>query len=729
MIMSSAPNYLIQIKVFLLAQLATTNYVAKVDMVIDLLLVIDGVRHYRGLVVFGTTHIPNVLDPALRRPGRFFFMIRVPFVPNWSTRLQIFKVSLYKYSKTFDHLDYVTLCKNYSEAQICHLISRVKLIFYNYEYDFLAPTTMIDESYPCCSDYSVYNPAKGFRFSKFFTHTCFNNIYSKNRSMVGNSLVKSKAYKKDINNILLGDDISLGLARAFRRFFDRSFKGQNKDSLFIKQQSKLLTCLPGAGKLSENKQKSLFDHLRRLTFYSYVPSGPSNILGITYSTVSKLLIDTLMFKDVTRFGFVLSSFKHHTLAENSANHTFNCLYYSMERLNIELLRLFSGKIGEFFLYSAVNRPDFNFPNRPNLPFSLSPFDLDLNIDTHASSSAESLDIVGSSLQNSIKLLSSDKKHVSLSPYGQNFKNFSHTFYTCYGSEDILSSVTNIAYSIMYKRYMYSKALLLDRSLSVINNSMLNEPITAPASFIETPADRYEHIKRYEKDYIKKSVISIRQKIEDKEHWLFIRYLSGKPLLQGYPFSIPDLDYSFKDHKHSQKNKNNNDLLLSNYKTIYKRFPFAPIDLIPLGKNFTQISQSAYYFRKNYHNRNFYSFYDYWYNLHLEEDTLEKTLSRETDSRYYYDERYGDMILEYPDADQYYNPRCRRWMCASGYWGQWGSFEKLYHQEIYEHYLYESFYKGFKFLENYREVLDHFAYKLLKNGILKEIDILTFLNNC
>nr|YP_009184901.1 cell division protein [Jenufa minuta]ALO62944.1 cell division protein [Jenufa minuta] len=816
MIMTSTPNYLIQIKVFLLAQLAITNYVAKVDMLLDLLQVMDEIKRYRGLLMFGTTHCPNVLDPALRRPGRFLFMIRIPFVPNWSARLEMFKVGLDQYSKTFDNFDYSLMCKNYKEAQICHLVSRIKIIFDNYEFDGLAPVIQNKSVYE--KSKAMYNGKKfltttvgvndALSYTKVLTHSLRSEFNSYNIGQI-RSVYNLESY--DVKNMLLEDSTMLGIARCMRRFFEKSYRGQNKDSLFSKPRGNVLSRL-------RKSKKMLLDHLRRLSFYSYVPAGPSNILGITYSTVSKLLLGTQMYKDVTSFGFVISSFKHHTLSESSANHTFNCLYYSMERLNIELLRLFSGKIGEFFLYSAVNRPDVNWFNQ--IPFllnnvnniwSLAEDNLNIklvknngmcqdyivvndlsgkveNVDRESTvyftSGEDSLDsteqwYVSQELSSDkIEALSSTevfyrnaqmyspngtkrvfsfpeglpkksnqqntlndsciivdkekvKHHMSLYGYGQSFKNFSHTFYTCYGCEDKLSSVTNIAYSLMYKRYMYSKALFLERSLSVINNSMNYEPITAPSSSIDTPSDRYEHMKRYEKAYLKKSVISIRKKLEEKEYWLYVRYLSSKPRLQGYPFSVLDLENNISDNKGSEPNASlsmgeKSNRLLSNYKTIHRKFSFAPIDLLPLGKDFTQTSQSAYYIRKVYDNRNRYTFYDFWYNFHLEEDTLEKTMSLETDCRYYYDEMTGDWIIEYPDADQYYNPRNRRWMCASGYWSQWGNFEKLYQQEIYTHYLYESFYRGFKFLENYRLVLDNVAYKLLKNGMLKEIDLKTFI---
>ena len=53
--------------------------------------VLDGLEELRGVVIIGATNRPDIIDPALLRPGRFDEMILVP-VPDKKTRLEIFKV-------------------------------------------------------------------------------------------------------------------------------------------------------------------------------------------------------------------------------------------------------------------------------------------------------------------------------------------------------------------------------------------------------------------------------------------------------------------------------------------------------------------------------------------------------------------------------------------------------------------------------------------------------------
>lgn len=57
----------------------------------QLLSELDGLEELRGVVVIGATNRPDIIDPALIRPGRFDELIIVP-VPDKSTRKKIFQV-------------------------------------------------------------------------------------------------------------------------------------------------------------------------------------------------------------------------------------------------------------------------------------------------------------------------------------------------------------------------------------------------------------------------------------------------------------------------------------------------------------------------------------------------------------------------------------------------------------------------------------------------------------
>ncbi|RLG60446.1 AAA family ATPase, partial [Candidatus Geothermarchaeota archaeon] len=57
----------------------------------QLLSEMDGIQELKGVVVIGATNRPDILDPALLRPGRFDKVIYVP-PPNLEARYEIFKI-------------------------------------------------------------------------------------------------------------------------------------------------------------------------------------------------------------------------------------------------------------------------------------------------------------------------------------------------------------------------------------------------------------------------------------------------------------------------------------------------------------------------------------------------------------------------------------------------------------------------------------------------------------
>lgn len=61
------------------------------QIVSQLLTEMSGIEEMEGVVVIGTTNRPDIVDPALLRPGRFDRLIYVP-APDEKTRLEIFKV-------------------------------------------------------------------------------------------------------------------------------------------------------------------------------------------------------------------------------------------------------------------------------------------------------------------------------------------------------------------------------------------------------------------------------------------------------------------------------------------------------------------------------------------------------------------------------------------------------------------------------------------------------------
>jgi transitional endoplasmic reticulum ATPase len=118
-------------------------------VVAQLLSLMDGFVSRGQVIVIGATNIPEVLDPALRRPGRFDREIEIG-VPNTQARLQILKIhtramplgadvdlrDVAEHSHGFVGADLEALCQEVGMVALRRFLSSVRL----------APDTTIDET-------------------------------------------------------------------------------------------------------------------------------------------------------------------------------------------------------------------------------------------------------------------------------------------------------------------------------------------------------------------------------------------------------------------------------------------------------------------------------------------------------------------------------------------------------------------------------------------------------
>jgi transitional endoplasmic reticulum ATPase len=85
----------------------------------QLLTEMDGIVSLEDIVVIAATNRPDIVDPAVLRPGRFDRLIYVP-EPDDKSRLQIFKIYMRNMplTKDVDLSQLVVMAKNYSGADI-----------------------------------------------------------------------------------------------------------------------------------------------------------------------------------------------------------------------------------------------------------------------------------------------------------------------------------------------------------------------------------------------------------------------------------------------------------------------------------------------------------------------------------------------------------------------------------------------------------------------------------
>lgn len=101
---------------------------------------LDGIEELKGVVIIGTTNRLELIDPALRRAGRFDFLLEVP-MPDEKSRLEIFKIhtqgkpissdvnlkSLSRETKGLTGADIETLCKKASILAIREFVGKSNL--------------------------------------------------------------------------------------------------------------------------------------------------------------------------------------------------------------------------------------------------------------------------------------------------------------------------------------------------------------------------------------------------------------------------------------------------------------------------------------------------------------------------------------------------------------------------------------------------------------------------
>ena len=77
----------------------------------------DGLEDLYDIVVIGATNRPDMIDPALLRPGRFDRMVLTP-VPNEKSRIDIFKVHTKNMPVKIDLIKLAKLTPGYVGADI-----------------------------------------------------------------------------------------------------------------------------------------------------------------------------------------------------------------------------------------------------------------------------------------------------------------------------------------------------------------------------------------------------------------------------------------------------------------------------------------------------------------------------------------------------------------------------------------------------------------------------------
>lgn len=666
-------TYSIRVKIALLADLAMNQLSVKLDMITDLLVIMDNVRSNRGFVVFATTHVPFVLDPALRRPGRLDETISLPFAPTLIDRFEILKTSLLNYTTTFDFMSYSFLLQNYTETDLSAFISRTKLLLFNNLNDY---SLKLNQSY-----FSF--PSAPVAFSQGEPQKQENQNFARKNKLDQTSISSLSTA------LSLMTQLEVTEPKKLSHRILRSKKRNARQALFAAQsQSQKINSLE-ANSLStvEKEQKSILELLKVSKIRSSVSATPSTLVSITYSQIGKFILGSQILKDSRVFRTIVPSFEESV--EDGEPSIFRNLYSSSVDIQNTLLYLLSGKAGEFFFFNQLKLLKNN----------------DINSTLTLSKNSFSTFSLKPSLTNS--QLNAGLWNVSTPLSQTNFtKNHSLNLANsqrggCPQVEELWSSATSFVFALVQKRYLYHKTLLMNRLLYFNDISMLKEPPSPPGSSILMTTKKYENLKRTERDFQNKPSYSILEKIMLHQQQRFMKKLYEKPILEIFQSEMVQNRYtSF-----------NSSIKELGYYDSFMRKP----------------SSSQSFYKNRILTRHKFSFINQWWNGQLAEHNLESTFSSDVDWRSMFVETFGDLTIDFPDADQHYNPKSRRWFLQSTYGGYWNSFEKTISFEVYQHYIIISFNKAINYLHTEREILDSLAYTYLQKGSFKELDLLANLS--
>ena len=702
-------SYSVRVKVALLADIAIRNLSVKLDRITDLLIIIDSVRSHRGFVVIGTTHIPSILDPALRRPGRFDETLTIPALPNLWSRWEILKASVSDFTSTLDLMDLAELFNTLNDTELSTIIGKTKLFLVTKQ-SFLTKNvnTELENQLVQSIKIKTLLSSNPFQFSGS----------EKVQNPQGNLLNSFDNGLKVGTYPIIIEPFQM---KQNKKYQSTVSKNKNLIDLIVdttlinsnfnqKMNSSSVSALSGSLQAYKN-ENSLVSNLNSFNGALSIFKTSTNCLSISYCQISKWFINSQLIKDRSSYTSLLWS----TISKNSLNgsaslfstDSFNAMlsypennstfgvYNSTHELKNELVQLFAGKIGEFFIfYDIKSMTQLLQKNHNTLNLNLN----NLGYDTSS--------------------LSSTKNYHSFWNDFQSINTWKYSnIVNLYGIDETWQRTSDLIFSIIYKRCLYNKNILIHRLFNLHNIKSLRQPPSPPVSTSFTAAKRYENYKRIEFDLQNRLTFSIHEKIQKHQQQRYIKTLYNKPI-QKYFRS--ELETYTKNGKSSNSR-------LTTFENSFREMSLIDINQKLQSQNkSSRLSSTSYLFNNRINIRHRFYLINQWWNTQLAEHNAETTFLSEIDWRYMFMEGIGDLWMDFPDTDQHYNPRTRQWMLTSGYWSYWYNFEKVITQEIYYQFLMESFYKAYNVLEKSRELLDVTCYDFLTSAVLKEIDFINYL---
>jgi hypothetical protein len=300
----------------------------------------------------------------------------------------------------------------------------------------------------------------------------------------------------------------------------------------------------------------------------------------------------------------------------------------------------------------------------------------------------------------------------------------------YGSSLLFSYIQKRQCSALNKNL----ALCSTKLLSFNNKYSLMEAPSPPISNILLPAKRYDNYKRtFNNQYGTPTGqnnfgASVTDKIQLHQQQRLLKRLYKYPIKEFFRSEILNSNKTFclsKKLEHQTSPSVKSDVLISNLSSFNNSFPvLAPLEKTNLA-SLNKLSSVNWCYRNILYNRHRTYLTNQWWNGQQGEHNAETTFLSDIDWRYTFVQSIGDIHIDFPDSEQFYNPRNRRWMLTNGDWNYWFNIQAEL-KDIYSHYVYECFTKAYKYLDQNREIIDFYAETLHQAPLatdLKERDVL------
>ena len=734
----SKATYSIRVKVALLADMVLSNLSVKLDMITDLLVIIDSVKGNRGFVVFATTHVPYILDPALRRPGRFDETLSLPQIPNLLSRWYISKskISLWHY-KNSSNPKLTISSLNYGEPFSIYPIGVSFSLWETHTYKYLAPYGVKSTLLPSSTANAEYlnlfkNPSNGRVLSKVASGH-FTYYRGKAPIEAPAILIPLRGINVNLTTILGPKNGASKTLENFNPVLNLSyfsFQTHKRKNLLFLNETKSNSLTIGQPSFRRDRPRKLngsaFSFPMRKGQESRNLYKKQTILTMkVYNIVSRLLI-SLQQSTVQQPSQDRPSEKKQELRLLDLGTQTKIKNWGDFSFNLRMASMPSNSFLVSCAYKSLSKDSLIYTSLYSAPHIFKQH-LTVLMAGQIGYTIAKGNLLGSNaddIRKATGVQSLDRGNTAnLAPQGVINLTTDKTWRTA----------TSLVFSFIQKRWIYQRHLLIPRLLDFGFEGSKPDIPSPPSSNILLPAKRYENYRRtFNYSQLKyKTNSSISEKIQFHQQQRLIKRLYKIPLKEFFRSEI------LNNHINDTKLVMNENRSVSNSMNQFTSFSNASIILAPLENSQQKPTSTNWYFRNRLLNRHRTYLSNQWWNGQLREHNPESTFLSDIDWRYTIKSTkeggIGDLFIDFPDAEQYYNPKNQRWINSSGSWNSWFDFHKSSYDLYSSHYIFECLTNAYKTLDQNRELLDYYVVNLLEKGLgtnneLNEIEILELFKN-